>query len=264
MITHQIAIEQLTDHIATLADGEQVFGPSRALQQFGSQYHPKNDASSLLRRGAAKSCYANATSYALRHNNLFYSEGYALDPALPVPLQHAWLVDEVGEVIETSGRIVVVGSNGYKMGDKRIRFEDLNFDNNYSAWNAYAQSKLAQMVFAYELQRRVQKAGKTVQVHVCHPGASRTGLIRDTADLKTRILATLLLAFAQSAARGSWPEVMCATEKGLEAEKYYGPTRFEMVGPVGECALEAFALEPDQAAKLWTLSEQKTALSWTP
>ncbi|WP_298961789.1 SDR family oxidoreductase [uncultured Roseibium sp.] len=165
---------------------------------------------------------------------------------------------------ETSGRIVVVGSNGYKMGDQRIRFEDLNFDNNYSAWNAYAQSKLAQMVFAYELQRRVQKAGKTVQVHVCHPGASRTGLIRDTADLKTRILATLLLAFAQSAARGSWPEVMCATEKGLEAEKYYGPTRFEMVGPVGECALEAFALEPDQAAKLWTLSEQKTALSWTP
>ncbi|MBO6894285.1 MAG: hypothetical protein JJ866_20245 [Roseibium sp.] len=100
MITHQIAIEQLTDHIATLADGEQVFGPSRALQQFGSQYHPKNDASSLLRRGAAKSCYANATSYALRHNNLFYSEGYALDPALPVPLQHAWLVDEVGEVID--------------------------------------------------------------------------------------------------------------------------------------------------------------------
>ncbi|WP_298985975.1 SDR family NAD(P)-dependent oxidoreductase [uncultured Roseibium sp.] len=113
---------------------------------------------------------------------------------------------------ETSGRIVVVGSNGYKMGDQRIRFEDLNFDNNYSAWNAYAQSKLAQMVFAYELQRRVQKAGKTVQVHVCHPGASRTGLIRDTADLKTRILATLLLAFAQSAARGSWPK-SCAPRR---------------------------------------------------
>lgn len=165
---------------------------------------------------------------------------------------------------EASGRIVVVGSNGYKMGEKRIRFEDLNFDNNYSAWNAYAQSKLAQMIFAYELQRRVKEAGKTVQVQVCHPGASRTGLIRDTADLKTRVLAILLLAFAQSAEKGSWPEVMCATEEGLEEKKYYGPTRFEMVGPVGECPLEAFTLEQEQATRLWALSEQKTDLSWSP
>lgn len=165
---------------------------------------------------------------------------------------------------EASGRIVVVGSNGYKMGEKRIRFEDPNFDNNYSAWNAYAQSKLAQMIFAYELQRRVKKAGRTVQIQVCHPGASRTGLIRDTADLKTRILAILLLAFAQSAEKGSWPEVMCATEEGLEEKKYYGPTRFEMVGPVGECPLEAFTLEQEQATRLWALSEQKTDLSWSP
>ncbi|QDG75811.1 SDR family oxidoreductase [Labrenzia sp. PHM005] len=166
-------------------------------------------------------------------------------------------------VEQSKGRIVVVGSNGYKMGDKRIRFEDLNYGKDYSAWNAYAQSKLAQMIFGYELQRRGQAAGKAVQVHVCHPGASRTGLIRDTASLTTRVLATLLSPLAQSAERGSWPEVMCATEEGLEPAKYYGPTKFEMVGPVGECALEAFALDREQAAKLWALSEEKTGWNWS-
>lgn len=163
----------------------------------------------------------------------------------------------------SSGRIVMVGSNGYKMGDNRIRFEDLNYDQNYSAWNAYAQSKLAQMVFGYELQRRVQAAGKSVEVHVCHPGASRTGLIRDTAGTVTRVLAILLSPLAQSAERGSWPEVMCATEEGLEPATYYGPTRFEMVGPVGACPLKAFVLDPQQASDLWALSETKTGVQLT-
>jgi len=178
---------------------------------------------------------------------------------------HFLLCGLVFERVEASdGRIVIVGSNGYKMGDKRIRFEDLNYDKNYSAWNAYAQSKLAQMMFGYELQRRVRAAGTAVEVHVCHPGASRTGLIRDTAGLATRVLAALLSPLAQSAERGSWPEIMCATQAELEPETYYGPTRFEMVGPVGACPLEAFALDTGQAARLWDLSEQKTGLKWSP
>lgn len=166
-------------------------------------------------------------------------------------------------VEESGGRIVVVGSNGYKMGIKRIQFEDLNFDKNYTPWGSYAQSKLAQMVFAYELQRRVQAAGKSVQVQVCHPGASRTSLIKGKANRTTKILWALLSPFAQSAEKGSWPEVMCATQERLQSERYYGPTRFEMVGPIGECPLEKFVLDQEMAAKLWTLSEQKTSLSWS-
>ncbi|MES0881774.1 hypothetical protein [Roseibium sp. SCP14] len=100
MIAHQNAFEYLKDHVDALAAGEQVFGPNQALQKFGSQFHPKIDASSRLPRGRAKSCYANATAYALTHNDLFYSEGYALDPALPLPFQHAWLVDEMGDVVD--------------------------------------------------------------------------------------------------------------------------------------------------------------------
>ncbi|WP_404308301.1 SDR family oxidoreductase [Neorhodopirellula lusitana] len=167
---------------------------------------------------------------------------------------------------QSSGRIVVVGSNAYKMGLKRIQFEDLNFDKNYTAWSSYAQSKLAQMMFAYELQRWVEAAGKNVTVQVCHPGASRTNLLKDTASTLNKIVWSILSRIiAQSAEKGSWPEVMCATEVEVESQKLYGPTkRSEMVGPIDECPLNECVLDREAAAKLWTLSEQKTSLSWSP
>ncbi|MCJ8170154.1 SDR family oxidoreductase [Atopomonas sediminilitoris] len=167
-------------------------------------------------------------------------------------------------IAASAGRVVVVGSNAYKMGLKRIQFEDINFQRQYSAWNAYAQSKLAQMMFAYELQRRVSAADKSVQVLVCHPGASRTNLLKDTASPFNKALwAVLSRVMAQSAEKGSWPEVMCATHAGLKPEGYYGPTRrAQMVGPVGECPLDAVAHNRVMAAQLWQLSEQQVGFCW--
>lgn len=182
-------------------------------------------------------------------------------------LGHFLLCGLLFERIEESrGRIVVVGSNAYKMGLKRIQFEDLNFDENYTAWNSYAQSKLAQMMFAYELQRRVQAAGKSVQIQVCHPGASRTNLLMDTASSFNKIVWSILSRIiAQSAEKGSWPEVMCATEELVGSEKLYGPTkRAQTVGSIGECPLDECALDREMAGKLWKLSEKKTSLSWSP
>lgn len=169
-------------------------------------------------------------------------------------------------IAASEGRIVVVGSNAYKMGLKRIRFEDVHFERGYSAWDAYAQSKLAQMVFGYELQRRIEAAGAPVQVQVCHPGASRTNLLKDTASAFNRLTWALLSPLvAQSAERGAWPEVMCAAEPELRPGALYGPTkRMDWVGPVGECRLEDHARDREMAAQLWTLSEQATALRWSP
>ncbi|BFM11120.1 SDR family oxidoreductase [Simiduia litorea] len=166
---------------------------------------------------------------------------------------------------EAQGRIVMVGSNAYKMGLKRIKFEDLNFDKKYTAWDSYAQSKLAQMMFGYELQRRIKAAGKNVEVQVCHPGASRTNLLMDTAGTFNKILWSVMSRIiAQSAEKGSWPEVMCATERGLKAATLYGPTkRANTVGPVGENKLDKVALDQEMAAKLWTLSLEKTSLKWS-
>ncbi|WP_353499713.1 SDR family oxidoreductase [Vibrio sp. CB1-14] len=168
--------------------------------------------------------------------------------------------------IEASqGRIVMVGSNAYKMGLKRIKFEDLNFDDNYTAWDSYAQSKLAQIMFGLELQRRIEAAGKNVQVHICHPGASRTNLLKDTASTFNKVLwAVMSRVIAQSAERGAWPEVMCATEQDLQTGKLYGPTqRANTVGAVGENELDAIALDKEMATKLWDLSLDKTAIKWS-
>jgi len=179
---------------------------------------------------------------------------------------HFLLCGLLFELIEKSrGRIVVVGSLGYKMGLKKIQFDDLNFDNKYTPMNAYSHSKLAQMVFAYELQQRIKDVGKNVQVQVCHPGAARTTLAQEEASFATRILLKLLSPLAQSAEKGSWPEVLCATEDDLELAALYGPTkRGGFAGEIGRCQLLPHALDRGIAEKLWAISEEKTGLSWSP
>ena len=169
------------------------------------------------------------------------------------------------QVESSSGRIVVVGSLGYDMGLRAVQFDDMNWDNNYNPMNTYSSSKLAQMLFAYELQKRVAEAGKSVQVHVCHPGAARTELGQEECNFITKVLFTLLAPLAQSAEKGSWPEVLCATEDGLLPERLYGPTqRNNMVGVIGETVLKPHALDREAASRLWTISEEATGLSWTP
>ena len=122
-------------------------------------------------------------------------------------------------------------------------------------------------MFAYELQNKISAANKPVKVYVCHPGASKTSLINEKSGLATRIMFYLmtLSPMVQSAEKGAYPEVMCATEDDLKQRAYYGPTgKMNWVGPVGECKLEPFALDGDVASKLWTLSEEKVSLSWSP
>jgi len=165
----------------------------------------------------------------------------------------------------SAGRIVVVGSLAYKQGLRRIKFEDLNFDSDYTPWASYAQSKLAQMMFGFELQRRVVAAGRNIIVQVCHPGASQTNLLKgDNRSwvLKTawRIMAPII---AQSAEKGAWPEVLCATEESVKPQVLYGPTeRGETVGAVDQCSLADNVLDTEAAAKLWAISEEKTELHW--
>lgn len=166
-----------------------------------------------------------------------------------------------GKLEASQGRMVVVGSEGYKMGLKTIQFDDLNWDRNYHPMNTYCHSKLAQIMFAYELQDRIKAANKTVQVYVCHPGASATSLIENSGGLKDRIIFKLMsmTPLVQSAEKGAYPEVMCATEKQLDQKAYYGPTgRMNWTGPVGECKLAPHAKNKAIASKLWTVSEAQT------
>ncbi|MBO9399898.1 oxidoreductase [Shimia sp. R9_3] len=166
---------------------------------------------------------------------------------------------------KTKGRIVVVSSLGYNMGLKTIQFDDLNWDKNYSANPAYSQSKLAQMMFAYELQDRIATAGRSVEVYVCHPGSSATSLISTSGGVLTRAIWWLMTKspMVQTAEQGAFPELMCATEPDLQQRALYGPTgRMEFVGPVGKGTLNAHAYDKPVMVKLWDVSEQATGFSW--
>ncbi|HHB80894.1 MAG TPA: SDR family oxidoreductase [Aliiroseovarius sp.] len=171
-----------------------------------------------------------------------------------------------GRIQESKGRIVVVASLGYNMGLKTINFDDMNWEKGYGANTAYSQSKLAQMMFAYELQDRLAAAGKSdVQVLVCHPGSSATSLITTSGNLMTRAIFRLmtLTPMVQSAEKGAWPEVMCATEDGLEQRALYGPTgRMQFVGPVGRGNLNPHAYDKPVMERLWMVSQQAVGFAW--
>ena len=170
--------------------------------------------------------------------------------------------------IEASlGRIVVVGSEGYNMGLKTIQFDDMNWDDNYNPMNTYCHSKLAQMMFAYQLQDKLKAQGKHTKVYVCHPGASTTSLIKNSAGLRDRIIFGIMARtpLVQSAEKGAYPEVMCATEslENLNEKAYYGPTGLmQWKGPVGECRQEPHAQDMEVASKLWDRSEKEVNFTW--
>lgn len=167
---------------------------------------------------------------------------------------------------ESKGRIVTVGSMGYNLGIKTIQFDDMNWDKNYSPNGVYSQSKLAQIMCVYELQDRLKEAGKTeVKTFACHPGASRTSLIKTSGSLLTRFIWQLMkwTPLVQSAEKGAYPQLMCATEPNLDQSGFYGPTkRMHTVGPVGEHKLEPHAKDKAVAKRLWNLSEKETGIKW--
>ena len=167
---------------------------------------------------------------------------------------------------KSKGRIVTVGSMGYDMGIKTIKFDDLNWDKDYTANNAYSQSKLAQIMSIYELQDRLKKTGKTnVKAYACHPGSSRTSLIATSGSFMMRIIFGLmkLSPLTQPAENGAYPQLMCATEENLDQKDFYGPTgRNNWVGPVGAHHIEPHAKDKTVAERLWEVSEKATGLKW--
>ena len=167
---------------------------------------------------------------------------------------------------KSKGRIVAVGSMGYDMGLKTIKFDDLNWEKDYTPNNAYSQSKLAQIMSIYELQDRLEKAGNTtVKAYACHPGSSRTNLISTSGGFMMKVIFGLmkLSPLTQPAENGTYPALMCATEADLDQKEFYGPTgRSNWVGPVGAHEIKPHAKDKAVSARLWTVSEKETGFKW--
>jgi NAD(P)-dependent dehydrogenase (short-subunit alcohol dehydrogenase family) len=156
-----------------------------------------------------------------------------------------------------NARIVVVSSTAQNFG--HIDFDDLNWEQRkYGAWKAYGQSKLANMMFALELQRRLTAAGSSVRVTAAHPGWTATDLQR-TAGM-ARFFNPI---FAMKPADGALPTMRAATDPNAEPGSYWGPGRFfGMSGPPVPAKANRRAHDDAAAARLFDVCEKLSGASF--
>ena len=150
-----------------------------------------------------------------------------------------------------AARVSVMSSFGHRPG--RIRFDDLMFERRYRRWAAYFQSKLANVLFVIELQRRLDAAGHEVIVTGAHPGSSATGLVPDERAWMERLVHLAGPLATQPASRGALPLLRATTDPSVRGGEFYGP-RWMMRGhPVREIPARR-ARHLDTAARLWAVS----------
>jgi NAD(P)-dependent dehydrogenase (short-subunit alcohol dehydrogenase family) len=158
-------------------------------------------------------------------------------------------------------RVVTVSSNAHKTV-RGIAFDNLNGDRRYFRWNAYGQSKLANLMFALELDRRLRASGSTVKSLAAHPGYTATNLQSAAAPLADRVVMKVSNAVVgQSAEMGTLPVLYAATEPGLPGGTYVGPDG------IGEHRGHPKVVQPNRAARneesarrLWDVSADVTAV----
>ena len=165
-------------------------------------------------------------------------------------------------VEQASGRIVVVSSIAHKFG--AIDFDDLMLTGDYDSSRAYGQSKLANLLFAFELQRRLQASGSSVSCYACHPGYSATQL-QDTGPkgFWNALYKLTNATMAQPAYNGAIPTVLAAAGPEAVPGAYYGPqSMLECRGRVSDATVAPQALDEDVAARLWAESEKLVGYEW--
>lgn len=162
-----------------------------------------------------------------------------------------------------SGRIVAVSSLVHRQAPG-INFDDPMFSKDYSPSKAYAQSKLANLMFGLELARRLEDTGSKVMSVSSHPGYTATHLqtTGPTGILRQVWKVTNLMAMKPSV--GSMSEVLAVAGREARNGAYYGPTRLgDSRGPVGESRISDAARDRAAATRLWTLSEELLGINWT-
>jgi len=164
-------------------------------------------------------------------------------------------------------RIVNVSSNAHKFGS--MNFDDLMSEKKYGPWPAYGQSKLANLLFTSELQKRLTSAGSSTIAVAAHPGASKTELgnepgggILSTLMNVTRPVTERLMS--QSAAMGALPQLRAAVGDHVVGNDYFGPDGLgEMKGHPEKVGRTGKAKSADSAAQLWAVSLELTGADFS-
>jgi NAD(P)-dependent dehydrogenase (short-subunit alcohol dehydrogenase family) len=165
----------------------------------------------------------------------------------------------------TSGagsRIVTISSVGHRIRAK-IHFDDLQWERGYSRVGAYGQSKLANLLFTYELQRRLAAAGSPTVALAAHPGGSNTELARNLPASLVRISDLVGPYLAQSPAMGALPTLRAATDPSAVGGQYYGPGGFqELRGNPVVVRSSTQSHDADLQRRLWTVSQELTGVTY--
>ncbi|MGB9224155.1 SDR family NAD(P)-dependent oxidoreductase [Mycobacterium sp.] len=180
--------------------------------------------------------------FGTNHLGHFALTGLLLDRLLPV----------------AGSRVVTVSSLGHRIR-AAIHFDDLQWERSYSRVGAYGQSKLANLLFTYELQRRLAPSGTTIAA-AAHPGGSNTELMRNI-PRPLVVAADLLAPLFQDPALGALPTLRAATDPGVSGGQYFGPDGFGQVrGYPKVVGSSAQSHDVDLQRRLWAVSEELTGV----
>lgn len=164
---------------------------------------------------------------------------------------------------QPNSRVVTVASIAHKGG--RLNFDDLNAERSYDPRRAYQQSKLANLVFGLELDRRLrEQSAKTMSV-IAHPGVAVTNIVSNGMGkgLRARLVGIAFPFVGQSDDRGSWPLLYAATAPEVHGGGYYGPNGIaEIKGTPVEVKPKPQALDPAAGKRLWEVSEALTGVHY--
>jgi len=181
-------------------------------------------------------------------------------------LGHFALTGSLFTILKNSpgARIVNVSSLAHKKGE--MDFDNLLFQNgvDYAPWRAYRRSKLANLLFTYELQRQANKHNLDMLIVAAHPGGSQTNLARHLdGGFMFKLMMPLAKLVIQSAARGAMPQIRAATDPMAQGGDFYGPDGWREIkgNPVKVEAAPQAHNEAD-ANKLWEASEKLTGVKF--
>ena len=189
---------------------------------------------------------------------------------LPKLEARAAIVDATGGLVQgerTPPRIVYISSIAHKRG--RLHFDDLQSTRSYSPMGAYQQSKLADLLLALELDRRLRAAGSTILSVAAHPGVANTNLFvtEDHKGLERAVRSFMGRTFdwfLNSPAHGAIPTVFAATSPGATSGGYFGPQGFQEMrgGDAGLAKIADAAHSQPAAARLWSVCEDLTGVHY--
>ena len=235
-------------------------GSLASIQDFAERFKRKHDALDILVNNdgvmAPPTRQVTADGFELQFGTNYLSHFALTAQLLPLLTQ------------SRRARVVNLSSMAHRFGAS-IHFDDLNWQHGYRAFAAYGQSKLAMLMFTFELQRRSDEHGWRLLSLAAHPGLAATALLKSGQRLGGNGKAGWFSSWmpsvlAQSASDGALPTLYAVTSPDAVKAGYYGPAGFmELKGPVGEATVASRARDQAVAARLWAVSETLTGVRWT-